>query len=100
MFYDAWVGDYPDATTFLDLFTSGSGENDPGYSNPKYDALIAEAAGTADTVHRKALLQQAEAILLEDNAIVPTYNRAELFLAKPYVKGYRPNPCATPIPRM
>jgi oligopeptide transport system substrate-binding protein len=93
VFYDAWVGDYPDATTFLDLFTSGSGENDSGYANPKFDALISEAGKTADVVRRTALLQEAESLLLEDNAIIPTYNRVELFLVKPYVQGYRPNPC-------
>jgi oligopeptide transport system substrate-binding protein len=94
VFYDAWVGDYPDATTFLDMFVSGSGENDPGYANPKYDALVAEAAGATDQAHRRSLLQQAESILLEDNAIIPTYNRVELYLVKPYIKGYRPNPCS------
>ncbi|HXP96722.1 MAG TPA: peptide ABC transporter substrate-binding protein [Telmatospirillum sp.] len=93
VFYDAWVGDYPDATTFLDLFTSGSGENDPGYANPKFDALIAEAGKTLDVAGRASLLQRAETLLLEDNAIIPTYNRVELFLVKPYVKDYRPNPC-------
>ncbi|WP_158240755.1 peptide ABC transporter substrate-binding protein [Telmatospirillum siberiense] len=93
VFADAWVGDYPDATTFLDLFTTGSGENDPGYANPKFDALIAEAGKTLDTARRAELLQQAETLLLEDAAIAPTFNHVELFLAKPYVKNYRPNPC-------
>jgi oligopeptide transport system substrate-binding protein len=93
VFADAWVGDYPDATTFLDLFSSGSGENDPGYANPKFDALLEEAGKTLDAARRSALLQQAETLLLEDNAIVPTFNRVELFLAKPYVKNYHPNPC-------
>jgi oligopeptide transport system substrate-binding protein len=94
VFADAWVGDYPDATTFLDLFTSGSGENDPGYANPKFDALIAEAAKTLDVAQRAALLQQAETLLLEDNAIIPTFNHVESFLVKPYVTGYSPNPCS------
>lgn len=92
-FYDAWVGDYPDPVTFLDLFTGSAGENDPGYSNPAYDALIAEAASTVDPAARRELLRKAEGLLLEDNAIAPTYNRVELYLAKPYVKGYSPNPC-------
>lgn len=94
VFADAWVGDYPDATTFLDLFTTGSGENDPGYANPKFDALIEEAGRTLDASHRALLLQQAESVLLEDNAVAPTFNHVELFLAKPYVKNYRPNPCS------
>jgi oligopeptide transport system substrate-binding protein len=94
LFFDAWVGDYPDATTFLDLFTSGAGENDPGYANPKFDALISEAGKTLDATRRSALLQQAETLLLEENALIPMYNRVELFLINPYVQGYHPNPCS------
>jgi oligopeptide transport system substrate-binding protein len=93
VFFDAWVGDYPDATTFLELFTSHSGENDPGYANPAFDALMDEAAKTADQPHRMDLMEKAEAMFLEDNAIIPTYNRASPYLMKPYVKGYRINPC-------
>ncbi len=93
VFADAWVGDYPDATTFLDLFAGGSGENDPGYANPKFDSLLEEAGRTLDTARRAELLQQAETVLLEDNAVAPTFNHVEFFLAKPSVKNYRPNPC-------
>ena len=39
-----WYGDYGDPTTFLDLFVTGSGNNDCGYSNSRYDALLREAA--------------------------------------------------------
>jgi oligopeptide transport system substrate-binding protein len=100
VFADAWVGDYPDATTFLDLFASGSGENDPGYANPKFDALIEEAGKTLDTARRALLLQQAETALLEDNAVAPTFNHVEYFLAKPSVQNYRPNPCGYTYSKM
>ncbi len=39
-----WIGDYLDANTFLDLFVTGAGNNQTGFSDPRYDALL-RAAG-------------------------------------------------------
>jgi oligopeptide transport system substrate-binding protein len=35
----AWIGDYLDPTTFLDMFITGGGNNRTGWSNPRYDAI-------------------------------------------------------------
>ncbi len=37
----AWIGDYPDPNTFLDMMVTGGGNNETGWSNPEYDRLIA-----------------------------------------------------------
>ncbi len=39
-----WIGDYLDANTFLDLFVTGAGNNQTGYSDRRYDALLRAAA--------------------------------------------------------
>ena len=39
-----WIGDYLDPNTMLDLFVTGSGNNDGLYSNTEYDALIKKAS--------------------------------------------------------
>ena len=44
LFHDAWIGDYPDPYTFMQIFYTGNGNNHCGYSNPKFDQLI-DAAG-------------------------------------------------------
>ncbi|HMA51164.1 MAG TPA: ABC transporter substrate-binding protein, partial [Magnetospirillaceae bacterium] len=93
VFWYAWAADYPDPTTFLDLFTSGSPENDTGYANPAYDKLIAEAERTADDYRRAGLLQDAEEILVHDNPVIPLYARAQPYLVKPWVRGYHVDPC-------
>ena len=31
----AWIGDYPEPNTFLDMFVSGGGNNQTGWSNPR-----------------------------------------------------------------
>ena len=39
-----WIGDYLDANTFLDLFATGAGNNQTGFSDRRYDALLRAAA--------------------------------------------------------
>ena len=38
-----WTADYNDPMTFLDMWTTGNGQNNSGYSNKEYDKLIASA---------------------------------------------------------
>ncbi len=40
----AWVGDYQDPNTFLDLWLTNGGNNQTGWGNPVYDQLLAAAA--------------------------------------------------------
>ena len=40
----AWIGDYVDANTFLDLWVTGGTSNETGFSSPVYDALMRAAA--------------------------------------------------------
>jgi oligopeptide transport system substrate-binding protein len=70
----AWIGDYTDPNTFLDLFMSNNGNNRTGWKNQRYDALMLQANATADIAQRALLLQQAEALLIrEELPIVPLY---------------------------
>jgi oligopeptide transport system substrate-binding protein len=70
----AWIGDYNDPNTFLDLFRSNNGNNRTGWKNARYDALMREANMETDLAKRSALLQQAELILVRDEApIIPLF---------------------------
>ncbi len=91
LFHYSWIGDYPDPYTFLQLFQTGFGYNDGGYSNPRYDALLTAAGNEADAAQRLRLLAQAEAILNEDVACVPLYYYATRHLIKSYVRGWTSN---------
>lgn len=85
-----WVGDYLDASTFLDLWRGDSGNNHTGWSNPDYDALAFAASRTSDPVARAAQLQKAEALMLTSAPIVPLYFNTHVFLVQPSVKGWNP----------
>ncbi len=86
----AWIGDYADPQTFLDVFTSGSGNNFTGWSNPSYDSLVRQASLTIDPAGRLKLFQQAEAQLLDASPIIPIYFYTHVFVIQPSVKGWHP----------
>ncbi|HTJ78922.1 MAG TPA: peptide ABC transporter substrate-binding protein [Rariglobus sp.] len=90
MLRSRWVGDYNDPTTFTDLFTSTNGNNDTGWKNPAYDRLVEQAANEQDTDRRFSLLQQAEALLLDEAPIAPIFYGARTYLIRPEVKGGTP----------
>ena len=87
-----WVGDYLDATTFLDLWRSAAGNNHTGWTNPAYDALMNRADATADPADRAAFLQQAEVLMLDSAPIAPIYFNTHVYLLQPAVKGWHPSP--------
>ena len=70
----SWIADYDDANTFLDLFTSHSGNNRTGWKNPRYDELIGEANMQTDLSLRAEFFRRAESLLINDAVpIVPLY---------------------------
>jgi oligopeptide transport system substrate-binding protein len=83
-----WVADYPDPNTFLDMFMTGNENNQTGWGNPQYDALIRQAAEEADPQRRMTLFAQAEAILLDEVPILPIYFYVSKNLVRPRVKGF------------
>jgi oligopeptide transport system substrate-binding protein len=86
-----WVADFNDASTFLDLYRTGGGDNWGEYSNPAFDALLAAAQQDLNLEGRGKKLAAAETIVLNDYAAAPLFYWANLNLVWPYVKGFRAN---------
>jgi oligopeptide transport system substrate-binding protein len=87
-----WTTDFPDPVGFLDMFHTGNGSNVFGWSNRAYDALLDQAAQTADRDARFALLRKAEALMLDDAACAPLVFGARTYLINPAVKNWAPAP--------
>jgi oligopeptide transport system substrate-binding protein len=83
-----WIADYSDPNTFLDMFQTGNENNQTGWSNKRYDALIALAAAEPDAAKRMNHLHEAETILLDEQPIIPIYFRVSKNLVNPRVKGF------------
>jgi oligopeptide transport system substrate-binding protein len=86
----AWIGDYADPNSFLDMWETGGGNNETGWSSPEYDRLIAQAAATTNPEKRLEEFQKAEAILLDEMPEIPIYFYTRVFLMRPEVKGWYP----------
>ncbi|MDF9843229.1 MULTISPECIES: peptide ABC transporter substrate-binding protein [unclassified Paenibacillus] len=82
-----WSADYNDPMTYLDMWVTGGGNNDSGYSNADYDKLIQEAKTSADNAVRQEKFAAAEKILMDDMVVIPIYYYTNNSLTKEYLKG-------------
>ena len=87
-----WIGDYVDPNTFLDMWVSGGGNNQTGWSNKRYDALIDQAACTiVNPRDRMRALQEAEKLLLDETPVLPLFTYVNKGMLSRRVRGWRPN---------
>ncbi|BDG62149.1 peptide ABC transporter substrate-binding protein [Caldinitratiruptor microaerophilus] len=82
-----WIGDYVDPMTFIDMFTSTSGNNDTGWKNPQFDDLVKRAKATGDQATRMQLMHEAEKLLMDQAVVMPIYFYVEVDLQKPKLKN-------------
>ncbi|MDO1559678.1 peptide ABC transporter substrate-binding protein [Brevundimonas sp. 2R-24] len=88
----AWVADFDDPKSFLDLQLSTTGQQNYGdYANPAYDALLLAADREPNEGRRAQLLAQAEQIMLDDAPIVPLYFYVNKNLVSPRMTGFVDN---------
>ncbi|MCP5515139.1 MAG: peptide ABC transporter substrate-binding protein [Spirochaetales bacterium] len=70
-----WIADYPDPSTFLDMFGSGKAMNGGKYSNKEFDELIGKASTMKPGPERFAALRKAEDIFItQDQGVMPIYH--------------------------
>lgn len=84
-----WAPDYLDPISFSDLWVTGGENNNMSYSDSVYDELIAKAEQTTDTAEKWSYLQEAEKIVLEeDAAVAPIFQQSYNILVADYVNGF------------
>jgi oligopeptide transport system substrate-binding protein len=86
-----WIADYVDPHVFLDMWITGGGNNDTGWSHAEYDTLLRSALGAPDDAARYAIYDRLEHILMEELPIMPLYFYSRVKLKHPTVRGYYPN---------
>ena len=87
-----WLGDYNDPMTFIDLFTTGNGNNDAQWSNKEYDKLIQQSRLASTEKERMDILHKAEKIFLDDVIMIPVFHYTENTMIKSYVKDLHKSP--------
>ncbi|RVQ65333.1 peptide ABC transporter substrate-binding protein [Croceicoccus ponticola] len=83
-----WVAGYLDPGAFLDILASGGRNNEAGWADPRYDALIAEARAMSDQSSRMATMRKAEDLMLAQQPLIPLLNYSQTYLLDPRVKGW------------
>lgn len=87
-----WIGDYEDPHTFLDMWITGGGNNQTGWSNADYDRLIRSALSQPDEPARMAVYQQLETILADEVPVIPIYFYTRIYAISPRVKNWISTP--------
>ena len=117
---NGWLADYNDPISFLDMWTSGSGNNDVqfgkgahkdlkmynldltafGYEDKvengtwaeTYDVLIQRIKSCTKSEDRYAMMHLAEDMLMETGCIVSLYYYTDLYMIDDSVNGFYSNP--------
>ena len=94
MYMMGWVGDYPDAENFLQLFYSKNaspGPNHSCYANADYDRVYEAAMACADDAAREEYWRTCQRILREDCPWIFTHFPKSYTLIRPRVGNYIPS---------
>jgi oligopeptide transport system substrate-binding protein len=87
-----WIADYNDAQNYLFLAeTAGGPLNYTRWNNEPYNKLMAQAAVTNDLAKRRAMLEQAEKMLMEGQPYIPIYYYVSKNLVSQKVLGWNDN---------
>lgn len=116
---NGWLADYNDPICFLDMWTSGSGNNDvqfgkgahadlkmysvdlTPYGGAKvengtwaetYDVLITMIKSCTNDADRYAMMHLAEDMLMDTGCIVPLYYYTDIYMIDDSVEGFFANP--------
>ncbi len=117
---NGWLADYNDPISFLDMWTTGSGNNDVqfgkgankqlaaysidltdlGYEEKiengtwadTYDMVISKIKAESDKDKRYALMHKAEDLLMSTGCITPIYYYTDLYMLSNTVDGFYSNP--------
>ncbi|WP_079523723.1 peptide ABC transporter substrate-binding protein [Solibacillus isronensis] len=87
-----WGADYNDAYTFLEMYNSAeNGNNQTGWSNDEYTALLNESITETDPEKRTEKLLAAEAVIMEDMPVAPIYYNTNLNVVSDEVENMAPD---------
>lgn len=87
-----WVAVYDDANQFLEIFTPGNPNNHTGWEDQTYRDLHAASMREPDPQRRHELLQQLDAMLIEQAVVAPIYHYTNAYLIDSRVKNWIPGP--------
>lgn len=88
----AYLSDFFDPASLLELWVSDNSENVASYHNADYDTLMKNSLSETDRAKRFTDLHRAEALLLKDLPVLPLYYYATPVMCNPKLKGVVQSP--------
>ncbi|MFF0827748.1 peptide ABC transporter substrate-binding protein [Brevibacillus sp. NPDC003359] len=82
-----WTGDFNDPINFLEIFRTKEGNNHTRWEKRQYADLLAASAKEKDAAKRKAILQEAERMLVDEMPVIPFYFKSTVYAQNPKLKG-------------
>lgn len=101
---NGWIADFSDPINMLEMWGSGSGNNDCQFGKTtsaaapdwtQYDANLAEIKSTTDFAARAKLMHETEDILMDTGAILPIYYYNDLYMLRTGLNGMYANAFGT-----
>jgi len=87
-----WRADYPSIENFLNpIHRTGQSANPHGYSNPAFDAAMAEADSAVSREEANSLYQKAERMLAQDMPTIPLWQEWSTSGWSPRLKNVKTN---------
>jgi peptide/nickel transport system substrate-binding protein len=74
------------------FWTTGGGQNDAKYTNPKVDQLLRDARAVYDFESRKKLYDEAQKIIQDEVPQIYLYNQPWFFALSARLTGFQVNP--------
>ncbi|MGE5702306.1 MAG: peptide ABC transporter substrate-binding protein [Clostridia bacterium] len=81
-----WTGDFNDPINFLEIFKTKDGNNHTNWESKAYADLLNKSATEQDPAKRKAILQEAEKLFIDDMPVIPFYFRGSIYVKSPKLK--------------
>ncbi len=69
----SWIGDYNDPETFLEIFTSESGNNRTGWKSSAYDTLFQQTRKTAGDERMKLFTEMENILVQQELPVIPIF---------------------------
>jgi oligopeptide transport system substrate-binding protein len=85
----SWCADYPDPQNWLSVYWQSESNfaKNTGYKNEQVDDLLAQADVEIDPAKRAQLYDQAQKLVIADQAQIMRSHIKNTYLVKPYVQG-------------
>jgi ABC-type transport system substrate-binding protein len=93
-----WIGDYPDAYTFVGLLHSKEGYVGSFCGTPELDRLIERGRVETDSETRHDIYREIEEVIFKRALLVPLFHEQAYRFARPEVQDFEVNFSLQPVP--